>query len=131
MREPSYIQSIPTYYYPTEFPISNIILQPTHIAQPESFNDIQPDIFSIEKSRIIAKRSFIIDPAGNQLCRYCGYKWNPIVVRKMKGSDMLIGSLLGLCFLVPGIIYCCSRGVHVDSCMHCRRSAYDDKYCYC
>jgi hypothetical protein len=62
-------------------------------------------------------------------CPYCGMKWNPITVSKITTGNAAIGTILGFCGILPGVIFCFCTQERKEACFRCRKVANEDDYC--
>ena len=62
-------------------------------------------------------------------CAYCGQQWSPLTVSKISTSNTAIGTILGLCGILPGVLYCFCTRKKLEACGKCRKVERDDDYC--
>eukprot|EP00826_Nyctotherus_ovalis_P063121 TRINITY_DN9230_c0_g1_i4.p1 TRINITY_DN9230_c0_g1~~TRINITY_DN9230_c0_g1_i4.p1 ORF type:complete len:154 (+),score=9.18 TRINITY_DN9230_c0_g1_i4:119-580(+) len=75
-----------------------------------------------------------LDETGKPLgeckkCPYCGMRWNPIMVSKLTTGNAALGTILGLCGIIPGVLYCLCTRKKLNGCQKCRKVEKDDDYC--
>ena len=70
-----------------------------------------------------------LKPEAVKKCPYCGLNWNPITISKITTGNVVIGTIFGLCGVIPGVLYCFCTRQRIDACFRCRKVANDDDYC--
>ena len=74
-----------------------------------------------------------VPPVDNKVrsapCDFCGQKWEDTPGRKVTKGNCIIGSLLGIFGLIPGLIYCYCTRTDIEVCKYCLKARHEDEYC--